>query len=225
MIIQAKNVVRTYHNGEIDVPVLKGVDINVEKGEFLMLTGKSGAGKSTLLYQLALLDTPNEGSILIEGEEWGKKSQEEKLKFRLSEFGYVFQDYALLPELTAVENVALPLLMAGIDKTEAYKRSLEVLDKVGIGDKGNNLESQLSGGEKQRVGVARAIVNEPKILFADEPTANLDSENSKIVMDLFKELNDSGQTIVLISHEPEFYGYGDRRIILEDGKIISNKPK
>lgn len=223
MIIKATNIIRTYHNGEIDVPVLKGVDISIEKGEFLMLTGKSGAGKSTLLYQLALLDTPNEGSIEIEGIEWTKKSEAEKLEFRLNEFGYVFQDYALLPELTAIENVALPLLMSGMEKTKAYEKALKLLNKVGIAQKADNLESQLSGGEKQRVGVARAIVNEPKILFADEPTANLDSENSKNVMDLLKELNDSGQTIVLISHEPEFYHYGDRKIVVEDGKIISSK--
>lgn len=223
MIIKAKNIVRTYHNGEIDVPVLKGVDISLKKGEFLMLTGKSGAGKSTLLYQLALLDTPNEGSIEIEGINWVKKSDSEKLKFRLKEFGYVFQDYALLPELTAIENVALPLLMSGVEKNLAYEKALKMLDKVGIGNKADNLESQLSGGEKQRVGVARAIVNEPKILFADEPTANLDSENSKIVMELLKDLNKAGQTIVLISHEPEFYHYGDRKIVLEDGKIISSK--
>jgi putative ABC transport system ATP-binding protein len=225
MIIQAKNIVRTFHNGEIDVHVLKGVDISLKKGEFLMLTGKSGAGKSTLLYQLALLDTPNEGSILIEGVDWGSKPEKAKLKFRLKEFGYVFQDYALLPELTSVENVALPLLMSGISKHKAYEKALEVLNKVGIGSKANSLESQLSGGEKQRVGVARAIVNDPKILFADEPTANLDSENSRIVMDLLKELNEKGQTIVLITHEPEFYSYGDRKILLEDGKVISSKKK
>jgi putative ABC transport system ATP-binding protein len=143
-----------------------------------------------------------------------------KLKFRLKEFGYVFQDYALLPELTALENVALPLIMAGITKTEAYNKAQNMLEKVGIGAKANNLQSQLSGGEKQRVGVARAIVNDPKILFADEPTANLDSENSKVVMDLLKELNADGQTIILITHEPEFYHYGDRRLVIEDGRFI-----
>ena len=219
-IIEAKNIVRTYHNGEIDVPVLKGVDISVDEGEFVLLTGKSGAGKSTLLYQLALLDTPNDGQIFIEGIERHDMEEGAKLKFRLKEFGYVFQDYALLPELTALENVALPLIMAGITKTEAYNKAQNMLDKVGIGAKANNLQSQLSGGEKQRVGVARAIVNDPKILFADEPTANLDSENSKVVMDLLKELNADGQTIILITHEPEFYHYGDRRLVIEDGRFI-----
>jgi putative ABC transport system ATP-binding protein len=219
-IIEAKNIVRTYHNGEIDVPVLKGVDISVDEGEFVLLTGKSGAGKSTLLYQLALLDTPNDGQIFIEGIERHDMEEGAKLKFRLKEFGYVFQDYALLPELTALENVALPLIMAGITKTEAYNKAQNMLEKVGIGAKANNLQSQLSGGEKQRVGVARAIVNDPKILFADEPTANLDSENSKVVMDLLKELNADGQTIILITHEPEFYHYGDRRLVIEDGRFI-----
>lgn len=219
-IIEAKNIVRTYHNGEIDVPVLKGVDISVEEGEFVLLTGKSGAGKSTLLYQLALLDTPNDGQIFIEGIERHDMEEGAKLKFRLKEFGYVFQDYALLPELTALENVALPLIMAGVTKTEAYAKAQNMLERVGIGAKANNLQSQLSGGEKQRVGVARAIVNDPKILFADEPTANLDSENSKVVMDLLKELNTDGQTIILITHEPEFYHYGDRRLVIEDGRFI-----
>lgn len=219
-IIEAKNIVRTYHNGEIDVPVLKGVDISVDEGEFVLLTGKSGAGKSTLLYQLALLDTPNDGQIFIEGIERHDMEEGAKLKFRLKEFGYVFQDYALLPELTALENVALPLIMAGVTKSEAYTKAQNMLEKVGIGAKANNLQSQLSGGEKQRVGVARAIVNDPKILFADEPTANLDSENSKVVMDLLKELNADGQTIVLITHEPEFYHYGDRRLVIEDGRFI-----
>lgn len=219
-IIEAKNIVRTYHNGEIDVPVLKGVDISVDEGEFVLLTGKSGAGKSTLLYQLALLDTPNDGQIFIEGIERHDMEEGAKLKFRLKEFGYVFQDYALLPELTALENVALPLIMAGVTKAEAYSKAQNMLERVGIGAKANNLQSQLSGGEKQRVGVARAIVNDPKILFADEPTANLDSENSKVVMDLLKELNTDGQTIVLITHEPEFYHYGDRRLVIEDGRFI-----
>lgn len=200
--------------------VLKGIDLQVKKGEFLILTGKSGAGKSTLLYQLALLDTPNQGSIQIEGKDVTDMGETEKLKFRLNEFGYVFQDYALLPELTAVENVALPLLMAGQTKKMAFQKALEMLEKVGIADKKDNTEGQLSGGEKQRVGVARAIVNNPKILFADEPTANLDSENSKIVMELLRDLNKKGQTIILITHEPEFYHYGDRRVVLEDGKII-----
>lgn len=220
-IIEAKNIVRTYHNGEINVEVLKGVDFSVYAGEFVILTGKSGAGKSTLLYQLALLDTPNSGELHIEGEDMIKKPEKEKLNYRLNEFGYVFQDYALLPELNAVENVALPLLMSGIDKKEAYKRATEILEMVGLGKKTENLQSQLSGGEKQRVGVARALINNPKILFADEPTANLDSENSLVVMQLLQELHKKGQTIVLITHEPEFYDFGDRLVVLSDGEIVS----
>ena len=222
-IIEAKNITRTYHNGEIDVNVLKGIDLFVYEGEFIILTGKSGAGKSTLLYQLALLDTPNSGSLFVNSENVLVKSESEKLKFRLKNFGYVFQDYALLPELNAVENIALPLIMSGVSKSQAFEEARHFLDLVGLSGKYENLQSQLSGGEKQRVGVARALINKPKILFADEPTANLDSENSLIVMNLMKELNQQGQTIVLITHEPEFYKFGNRVITVSDGEIIGDK--
>lgn len=222
-IVEAKNIVRTYHNGQIDVHVLKGINMAIENEDFLIITGKSGAGKSTLLYQLALLDQPNSGEILIEGKEMQSLSSSEKSKFRLNELGYVFQDYALMPELNALENVILPLMMQGIEDEVTKEKGLKALKAVGLEDKSGNLPSQLSGGEKQRVGVARAIVNEPTILFADEPTANLDSENSKIVMDLLKDLNQNGQTIVLITHEPEFYGYAKRVLYMSDGRIIDEK--
>lgn len=222
-IVEAKNIVRTYHNGQIDVQVLKGISIDIEDKDFLIITGKSGAGKSTLLYQLALLDNPNSGEVFIEGKEMLALSSQERSKFRLNELGYVFQDYALMPELNALENVILPLMMQGLEDSVIKEKGMKALKSVGLGDKCKNLPSQLSGGEKQRVGVARAIVNEPTILFADEPTANLDSENSKIVMDLLKDLNEKGQTVVLITHEPEFYGYAKRVIYMSDGEIVKEK--
>jgi len=219
-MIKTKQLVKTYHNGVLDVPVLKGIDFNLKEGEFVALTGKSGAGKSTLLYQLGLLDEFDSGEIWIDGVDTHNLSNVEKTQFRLKNLGYVFQDYALLPELTAAENIMVPLLMQGFDKKEAYKMACNSMDKVGLNNKYNNLPSQLSGGEQQRVSVARAVVNSPKILFADEPTSNLDSANSKVVLDLFKELNKKGQTILLITHELEYTNIADRTVIMSDGKII-----
>jgi len=219
-MIKTKQLVKTYHNGVLDVPVLKGIDFNLKEGEFVALTGKSGAGKSTLLYQLGLLDEFDSGEIWIDGVDTHNLSNVEKTQFRLKNLGYVFQDYALLPELTAAENIMVPLLMQGFDKKEAYEMACNSMDKVGLNNKYNNLPSQLSGGEQQRVSVARAVVNSPKILFADEPTSNLDSANSKVVLDLFKELNKKGQTILLITHELEYTNIADRTIIMSDGKII-----
>lgn len=218
-MIKASQIFKTYHNGVIDVHVLKGIDFEMKKGDFVALTGKSGAGKSTLLYQLGLLDEFDSGQLVIDGVDTHTMSQDEKTKFRLQNLGYVFQDYALLPELTASENIIVPLIMQGIDKKTAYKMAVETLEKVGLKDKADNLPSQMSGGEQQRVSVARAIANNPKILFADEPTSNLDSINSKIVLDLFKELNQKGQTIMLITHELEYTHYANRVIEMQDGKI------
>ena len=182
--------------------------------------GRSGAGKSTLLYQMSLLDEPTSGDIIIDGKDTSLFSVEEKTLFRLSELGYVFQDYALLPEMTALENVALPLLMQNISEEQAYKESAEALIRVGLEKRLNSLPSKLSGGEQQRVSIARAIAHHPKILFADEPTANLDNESSRTVMDFFKELHKDGQTIIMVTHEPEYSKFAERIIHLDDGKII-----
>lgn len=218
-MIKASKIFKTYHNGIIDVPVLKGIDFEMKKGDFIALTGKSGAGKSTLLYQLGLLDEFDEGELFIDGIDTHSMSSTEKTQFRLNNLGYVFQDYALLPELSASENIMVPLLMQGVPRKEAYEIAVKTLEKVGLKSKADNLPSQLSGGEQQRVSVARAIANEPKILFADEPTSNLDTFNSKIVLDLFQELNKKGQTILLITHEIEYTKYADKVISMVDGKI------
>ena len=218
-MIKAQKIFKTYHNGVLNVEVLKGVDFEMKKGDFIALTGKSGAGKSTLLYQLGLLDDFDSGELYIDGVDTHSMDSTEKTKFRLNNLGYVFQDYALLPELTASENIMVPLLMQGLSKKEAEQIAVNTLEKVGLKEKVNNLPSQMSGGEQQRVSVARAIANEPKILFADEPTSNLDTLNSKIVLDLFKELNKKGQTILLITHEMEYTKYADKVIKMVDGKI------
>ncbi|MFA5997882.1 MAG: ABC transporter ATP-binding protein [Candidatus Paceibacterota bacterium] len=222
-MIEVTNLVKSFKDGPIETRVLKGIDFSAKRGEFIAIMGRSGAGKSTLLYQMSLLDEPTSGEIRINGKEAHRMSEHEKMLFRLTEFGYVFQDYALLPELTALENVALPLLMQGATRAAAEAKASSALERVGLGSRLNNLPSQLSGGEQQRVSVSRAIAHTPDILFADEPTANLDRESSSTVMDIFKELHKAGQTIIMVTHEEEYARITDRIITLDDGKIISNE--
>lgn len=220
MIIEVKNLTKTFKDGPKETTVLKGVDFSVEQGEFVSIMGRSGAGKSTLLYQMSLLDEPTSGEIFIEGKEAHLMSEHEKMLFRLAKFGYVFQDYALLPELTALENIALPMLMQGLSRADAEGKALEALKRVNLEHRLHNLPSQLSGGEQQRVSVSRAIANNPGVLFADEPTANLDRDSSATVMQIFKELNSAGQTIVMVTHEEEYARITDRIVKLDDGKIV-----
>lgn len=222
-MIKAEKITKTFLSGGIETTVLHGVTLDVPKGQFLAIMGRSGAGKSTLMYQLSLLDRPSTGTIMVGGQDATAFSIDEATQFRLQNFGYIFQDYALLPELTAVENVALPLLMLGIPLKIAKMRATNVLVKVKMDHRLNNLPSQLSGGEQQRVSVARAIVNEPSIIFADEPTANLDVDNSIRVMDLLSELHGEGQTIVIVTHEEEYSKRAERIIRLSDGVIISEE--
>lgn len=220
-MIEAKNIVKTYKDGEKETRVLKGVDFFAEEKDFVAIMGRSGAGKSTLLYQMSLLDEPTEGEIFIDGKDVMKLNPQQKIRFRLKELGYVFQDYALLPDLTALENVALPLLMLGENKKLAYKHAKNMLDRVGLSHRMDNVPANLSGGEQQRVSVARAIVHEPKILFADEPTANLDNESSRQIIEIFKELNKAGQTIIMVTHEEEYAKVAKRIVKIDDGRIVS----
>ena len=219
-MIQVKNLTKTYANGKIETHVLKGINLEVKTGEFLAIMGKSGAGKSTLMYQMSILDEPTSGEIIIDGVDILSLSIREKTEFRLNRLGYVFQDYALVPELTSLENIMIPLLMRGLDTSSAKKRALEALESVGLVNKDKNLPSQLSGGEQQRVSIARAVAQDPIILFADEPTANLDSASSANIVDVLMDLNKRGQTIVMVTHEKEYTNHCNRIIFLEDGKII-----
>ena len=221
-MIDAKGITKVYVNGEVENHVLHGIDLHVPKGQFTSLIGKSGAGKSTLLYQLSLLDVPTAGTVSLDGQATSHLSDKEKTAFRLDKLGYIFQDYALLPELTAQENVMVPLMMMGREKGEVLKRSKDALEKVGLGHRLNNPPTKLSGGEQQRVSVARAVANTPAILFADEPTANLDTETSKLVMKLLLDLHEKGQTIVMVTHEREYSAMTERVVQLEDGRIISD---
>lgn len=221
-IIEARNIHRTFGKGDLTTHVLKGIDVTIEQGEFVAIMGKSGAGKSTLMYQLSVLDTPTEGEILIDGTDILTFTEREATNFRLHTLGYVFQDYALVPDLSAQENVMMPLLMRGNDWEESRETANHVLDQVGLVGKYNNLPGELSGGEQQRVAVARALAGRPKIIFADEPTANLDSVSGKQVIDLLTTLHrDEQQTIVMVTHEPEYAEPCDRIIYLEDGLVVT----
>lgn len=222
-MIEVKNLKKSFKDGDSTTEVLKGIDFTAKSGEFIAIMGRSGAGKSTLLYQISLLDEPTSGEIFIDNKNMSSLSISEKTSFRLANLGYVFQDYALLPEMTALENVALPLLMQNIPEKKAYEKATEHLIKVGLEKRLNNLPSKLSGGEQQRVSIARAIAHEPKILFADEPTANLDNESSRIIMDIFRELHKEGQTIIMVTHEVEYSKFAERIVHLDNGRIISDE--
>ncbi|MFM2423722.1 MAG: hypothetical protein RLZZ70_107 [Candidatus Parcubacteria bacterium] len=226
-IITATGITRTFGKGDLVVQILKGIDITVMTGEFVAIMGKSGAGKSTLMYQLSILDTPTSGTIIINDTDVTDLSEEERTRFRLNTLGYIFQDYALVPDLSAEENVMLPLLMRGLSWAEARTTACASLDAVGLAGKYKNLPGQLSGGEQQRVSVARAVAGKPKILFADEPTANLDSTSGVQIIELLTALNrDFGQTIIMVTHEHEYALSADRIINMEDGRIIGEeKPK
>jgi len=222
-IISVKNLIKTYANGQVETRVLRGLNLEIKSGEFVAIMGKSGAGKSTLLYQISLLDRPTSGEIIVNGVDILALNEEDRTDFRLKYLGYIFQDYALVPELTALENVIIPLLMEGLSEEEAKQRGLVSLETLGLVGKSGNRPNQLSGGEQQRVSIARAIVQNPQILFADEPTANLDSASSLAVIESLKELHAKGQTIVMVTHEEEYTRDCDKVIYLLDGQIAEEK--
>ncbi|MEK7630687.1 MAG: ABC transporter ATP-binding protein [Patescibacteria group bacterium] len=225
-MIKIEKLVKTYGSGELELVVLKSLTFEVKAGEFVAIIGPSGSGKSTLLYQLSLLDEPTSGEVTLDGIRTGELSMQEKTDIRLGKLGYVFQDYALLPELTALENVALPIIMQGHTMQESYVKASLALERIGMVDKKHNVPSQLSGGQQQRVSIARAIAHEPQILFADEPTANLDSANGIRVMEAFRDLHTkSNQTIIMVTHEPEYAAFAGRIITLVDGTIVSDERK
>ena len=221
-MLEVKNLTKAFKSGEEKIIAVNNLSFSVPAGQFLTITGRSGSGKSTLLYQLGLLDMPTEGQVLIDRKDLVAVSEKERTTIRLNDLGYIFQDYAILPSLTAIENTVLPLLMQGYSKEIATEKARKALVKVGLGDREHNLPSELSGGQQQRVSIARAIAHDPKIIFADEPTANLDSETSEQVMRVFLDLNKEGQTIIMVTHEIQYAHMSDRTITMVDGSITSD---
>lgn len=219
-LIEIIGISRIYTMGEVNVRALNNVTFDIKRGEFAAIMGKSGSGKSTLLHQLGLLDMPTSGEIIFNGNNILRLSESGKARFRLLKFGYVFQEYALLPELTALENVYLPAMALGRKKEEYMKAGTEALEQVGLGSRLHHRPREMSGGEQQRVAIARALINKPDILFADEPTANLDSISSKQIIELFQELNkETGLTILMVTHEPDDVKYVSTVVWLKDGEL------
>ncbi len=222
-MIECKDLVKIYKNGEVRTTALRGVSFEVEKGEFVAITGPSGSGKSTLMHILGALDTPTSGSYLLNGEDVSKMNDDKLSELRKNKIGFVFQFFNLLPRATVIRNVMLPLLYSKISIKEREMRARECLKYVGMEeDKFFNLSNQLSGGQMQRVAIARALVNNPSIILADEPTGNLDTKTSRIVMETFQKLNKKGHTIILITHEKEIASFASRVINLRDGLIESD---
>lgn len=221
-IIKATNIHRKFGEGALEAHILKGIDVTVKQGEFVAIMGKSGAGKSTLMYQLSVLDEPTKGTLIIDETDVSPLNEKQRTEFRLNTLGYVFQNYALVPDLSAEENVMVPLLMRGYEWSEAKTMARVAIEGVGLEGKYTNLPTELSGGEQQRVSIARAVAGKPKILFADEPTANLDTLSGTKVVDLIANLNKKdGQTVVMVTHEREYAVGCDRIIHMEDGLVTN----
>lgn len=221
-VIDIQRITKTYVNGKLSVPVLHGIDLQVNKGEFVSIMGPSGSGKSTFMNILGCLDRPTTGSYRLNGDEVANLSDDELAFVRNKQIGFVFQSFNLLTKLTALENVALPMIYAGMDKKSRNERAAALLSSVGLGDRMDHLPSELSGGQRQRVAIARALANNPAIIMADEPTGNLDSKSTIDVMNIFRGLYEEGRTIILVTHEPEIATYASRNVVLRDGLIVED---
>lgn len=222
-LIELKDITKTYFLGEIDVPVLKGITLSIDKGEYVALMGASGSGKSTLMNILGCLDRQTTGDYLLDGEEVGRASGDRRALVRNQKIGFVFQSFNLLPRTTALENVIMPLsyTAGNLSRRECRERGIAMLRRVGLSDRIYHYPSQLSGGQQQRVAIARALVNRPPVLFADEPTGNLDSRTSEEVMQMFSELNAEGITVILVTHSVEIANFAKWSIHVQDGRIVS----
>jgi putative ABC transport system ATP-binding protein len=222
-LIEVRGVRKTYQMGEVEVHALNGVDLDVERGEYLAVMGASGSGKSTLMNLLGCLDTPSAGSYRLNGVAVEELDDAELAAIRNKEIGFVFQTFNLLPRTSALGNVELPLVYAGVPRRERRRRALETLERVGLGDRVDHQPNELSGGQRQRVAIARALVNNPSILLADEPTGNLDSATSEEIMALFDALHAAGNTVVLVTHETEIAAHTERQVLLRDGAVVADR--
>ncbi|MGG1368368.1 ABC transporter ATP-binding protein [Priestia megaterium] len=224
-MIELVGISKSYFLGKDEVPILKDINLKIKGGEFLAIMGPSGSGKSTLMNIIGCLDQASSGSYLLNEEDISRYSDEQLAKVRNLHIGFVFQQFQLLPRLTAAENVELPMVYAGVPRKERKKRAEEALKKVGLSERVKHLPNELSGGQKQRVAIARAIVNNPTIILADEPTGALDTKTSESIMEQFSNLNLEGTTIVIVTHEPEIANHASRKIIVRDGQILVDGEK
>ena len=221
-LIQLSNIVKSYRNGDQDLNVLKGIDLTVYEGEFVAIMGPSGSGKSTLMNIIGLLDRPSSGDYSLNGTQVEELKEKQLAKVRNQEIGFVFQQFFLLSKLSALQNVELPLVYAGVNSPKRRQLAKQFLEKVELSERMKHLPSELSGGQKQRVAIARALVNNPSIILADEPTGALDTKTSDQIMQLLTELNREGKTIVMVTHEPEIADFATRKIVIRDGEITQD---
>ncbi|HEY4334642.1 MAG TPA: ABC transporter ATP-binding protein [Puia sp.] len=222
-IINLENIQKSYYMGKQALPVLKGVSLDIQKNEYVALMGPSGSGKSTLMNILGCLDTPTSGKYILNGQDVSKMPDDDLADVRNVEIGFVFQQFNLLPRLTAVENVALPLVYAGVPTKQRIERAMAVLEKVSLADRSHHKPNELSGGQSQRVAIARALINNPSLILADEPTGNLDTKTSVEIMDIFSAIQAGGNTVVLVTHEEDIANYAHRIVRLRDGVIESDR--
>ena len=222
-VITLEGITKTYVNGKLTVPVLHGIDLSIYEGEFTSIMGPSGSGKSTFMNILGCLDRPTSGSYRLDGEEVAHLGDDELAYVRNKRIGFVFQSFNLLPKLTALDNVALPMVYAGVSKAERKARASQLLTELGLDTRLDHMPAELSGGQRQRVAIARALANDPAIIMADEPTGNLDSKASLDVMHIFTELYREGRTIILVTHEPDIAEYAGRNVVLKDGFIVEDR--
>ena len=220
MIITVDNINKTYKNGSLELQVLKNISFKVDKGEFLAIMGSSGSGKSTMMNILGCLDNQYEGKYILDGIDISKSTENELSEIRNKKIGFIFQSFNLLPRLTALENVELPLVYSSIPKEERHKRANELLEMVGLKERIHHRPNELSGGQRQRVAIARALANNPSIILADEPTGNLDSKSEEEIIEILQKLNKMGKTIVIVTHEPNIGEIAQRKIVFKDGEII-----